>query len=110
MIGNPSVVLTAESKAKALTGMWPWSWYMQTKTSVAARLRGRNAVSGGNGNVLHWQSRFVNESFCEMQALRVRNRLRRCADVLVEQAPQMPAGDTQSICELFDVAVVQRTA
>ena len=48
-IGKPSVVFTASSKQSALSGMCPWSWYMQTNRSVSRRLAGRNAVSGGTG-------------------------------------------------------------
>ncbi len=52
--------------------------------------------------MIQWQVGLIDQALCEMQSLRVSNRERRRTKVFCEQASKMPAGDAESIGEIFD--------
>ena len=49
--------------------------------------------SGGEGNIAHPKLGLVNQRFGEMEALRLRNRLRTRADITLEQVPKVAIGN-----------------
>jgi hypothetical protein len=51
----------------------------------------------------------VDEVLCKVQALGVRDGKRAGPKMLAKQAPQMPARYAQSVCKLFQVAIIQCT-
>ena len=66
------------------------------------------AVACRNRYILHRQRGLVDQLFGKMQALGMRDRERARPEVPGEQPAQVPAGNTESGGEIFDVALVER--
>ncbi len=56
----------------------------------------------------HWQASLVDEPLGKLQSLGVRDGQRARSQVRLEQAPQMAARHTEAICQLFNVARIER--
>ena len=63
--------------------------------------------SGRERDLAHGERRFVQQLLREVRAARERDGERRRAEVLQEEAPQMPAGDAEAIGEPLDAGIVE---
>ena len=67
------------------------------------------AESRGQGNLIHWQTRLVDQLLREVQTARLSHRNRRRAQMLQEQTSKMPRPDAQPLRQNFDSTVLQPT-
>src|SRR5690606_11757617 len=66
------------------------------------------AVPRSRGYVRHRQRGVVDQALGEMQPLGMRDGKRRGAEVPGEKASQMPARDSEAVCQEFDIAFIER--
>src|SRR5262249_39157989 len=59
------------------------------------------------GDLGHREPRFVDELLGEMDAARLGDRKRRSAQMLAEEAPQLPLADSEPVSQILDAGLVQ---
>jgi len=69
----------------------------------------RTPKAGGNSYVCHRQCRLIDKALRKMQSLRMSNGQRTCAQMFGEQSSQVATGDTETVRQYFDVAIIQRS-
>jgi hypothetical protein len=75
-----------------------------------ARVESPNAAeSRGQGNLIHRQSRLVDQPFCELQTARLSYGPWSRAQMFQEQAPQVPRSNSEPLRQKFYSTVLQPT-